>query len=160
VDEESEGAKLFNALRELNFPSLSPQRPWVNITSKDWTRSKNSERKLNVHRNSRYQFTPATEIQSIMETAPYEQSMRSMEERERDQEDLIIAIHETFMRLTENEQWLYHMLVDVGLSLRFVAIVLDIPKTTLARRRDELANKLRQHLLEDPKVRDYLTREM
>jgi hypothetical protein len=52
------------------------------------------------------------------------------------------------------------MLVDVGLSLRFVAIVLDIPKTTLARRRDELANKLRQHLLEDPKVRDYLTREM
>jgi len=95
-----------------------------------------------------------------METAPYEQSMRSMEERERDQEDLIIAIHETFMRLTENEQWLYHMLVDVGLSLRFVAIVLDIPKTTLARRRDELANKLRQHLLEDPKVRDYLTREM
>jgi len=91
-----------------------------------------------------------------MEAAPFEQPLRSIEEREKDREDLILAVQETFMRLTENEQWLYHMLVDVGLSLRFVGTFLQIPKTTMARRRDALAEKLRELLFENPHVREYL----
>ena len=48
------------------------------------------------------------------------------------------------------------MLVDVGLSMRFVATVLGIPKTTFARRRDALAEKIRKLLLEHEVVRERL----
>jgi len=95
-----------------------------------------------------------------MEAGPFEDPLRSIEEREQNREDLILAVQETFMRLTEDEQWLYHMLVDVGLSLRFVAIILDTPKTTMARRRDELAQKLRASLLQQPAVQEYLNRDI
>tara|TARA_R100000908_G_C3690299_1_gene104983 strand:+ start:103 stop:588 length:486 start_codon:yes stop_codon:yes gene_type:complete len=160
VDEESQGAKLFNALRKANFPSLQPQRPWTNVTSKpkgnNWG---HSSKKLILKKESHYRPTPISEIQSIMEAGPFEDPLRSIEEREENREDLILAVHETFMGLTEDEQWLYHMLVDVGLSLRFVAIILDIPKTTMARRRDDLANKLRTSLLQQKAVQEYLTRE-
>ena len=98
-------------------------------------------------------------MQSIMEAGPFEDPLRSIQEREENLEDLILAVHETFIKLTEDEQWLYHMLVDVGLSLRFVAIILDIPKTTMARRRDELADKLRTSLLQQPAVQEYLNRD-
>lgn len=159
MDEESEGAKLFDALRKANFPSLQPQRPWTNITSQPksghWGETNRAARKEVLYRP-----TPATEIQSLMETEPFEVPFRSIEEREEHQEDLILAVHETFMRLTEDEQWLYHMLVDVGLSLRFVAIILDTPKTTMARRRDDLAQKLRTTLLQQPAVQEYLNRDI
>ena len=157
MDEESQGAKLFNALRKANFPSLQPQRPWTNVTSKPsgrWVETNRSARKEVLYRP-----TPVTEMQSILEAGPFEDPLRSIEEREENREDLILAVHETFMGLTEDEQWLYHMLVDVGLSLRFVAIILDTPKTTMARRRDDLANKLRTSLLQQKAVQEYLTRE-
>jgi len=48
------------------------------------------------------------------------------------------------------------MLVDVGLSMRFVARALNMPKTTFARRRDALADKMRKLLLEHEVVRDKL----
>ena len=48
------------------------------------------------------------------------------------------------------------MLVEVGLSMRFVARVLGLPKTTFARQRDELADKIRNKLLEYEVVRDRL----
>ena len=159
MDEGSEGAKLFDALRKANFPSLQPQRPWTNITSLPksghWQETSRITRKEVLYRP-----TPATEMQSIMEAGPFEDPRRSIQEREENLEDLILAVHETFIRLTEDEQWLYHMLVDVGLSLRFVAIILDIPKTTMARRRDELADKLRTSLLQEPAVQEYLNREL
>ncbi len=161
MDDESEGAKLFDALRKANFPSLQPQRPWVNVTSKpkgnNWG---HSPKKLVIKKESHYRPTPITEIQGLMEAGPFEDPLRSIEEREQNREDLILAVQETFMRLTEDEQWLYHMLVDVGLSLRFVAIILDTPKTTMARRRDELAQKLRTSLLQQPAVQEYLNREL
>ena len=155
--DENQGEELFEALRELKFPSLSPQRPWVNVTSKpkgnNWG---HTDKKLAVKKETHYRPTPVTEMQALMEAAPFEQPLRSIEEREKDREDLILAVQETFMRLTENEQWLYHMLVDVGLSLRFVGTFLRIPKTTMARRRDALAEKLRELLFENPHVREYL----
>ena len=61
-----------------------------------------------------------------------------------------------FNQLTEEEQWIYHMLVDIGLSMRFVARALNMPKTTFARRRDALADKMRKLLLEHKIVRDKL----
>lgn len=87
-----------------------------------------------------------------MIAAPYEEPSVSWESVYRDDGDLIDAVEEVFGALSEDEQWLYHILVDVGLSLRFVARVLRIPKTTLARRRDELADKLRRNLLQHEAV--------
>ena len=46
------------------------------------------------------------------------------------------------------------MLTTVQLSLRFVGRVLDVPKTTLARRRDRIIQKLQAALLESPLVQE------
>ena len=70
--------------------------------------------------------------------------------------DLAIAVLDAFQSLTEEEQWIYHMLVEVGLSMRFVARVLDVPKTTFARQRDQIATKIRNKLLEHEVVRNRL----
>lgn len=91
-----------------------------------------------------------------MNTRPLEDPVESTEGLHRVQEELALAIVEVFNKLTEEEQWIYHMLVDVGLSMRFVAKVLGIPKTTFARRRDALADKIRGLLLEYEVVRDRL----
>ena len=91
-----------------------------------------------------------------MTTRPHEEPMESTEGLHRKQNELALAIVVVFDRLTAEEQWIYHMLVDVGLSMRFVARVLGIPKTTFARRRDALADKIRGLLLEYEVVRDRL----
>ena len=91
-----------------------------------------------------------------MTTRPHEEPMESTEGLHRKQHELAVAIVEVFDRLTAEEQWIYHMLVDVGLSMRFGARVLGIPKTTFARRRDALADKIRGLLLEYEVVRDRL----
>ena len=51
------------------------------------------------------------------------------------------------------------MLVDVGLSMRFVALALGTPKTTFARRRDALAQKLKNELLRHEAVINHLTKD-
>jgi hypothetical protein len=48
------------------------------------------------------------------------------------------------------------MFVEVGLSLRFLGLVINMPKTSLARRRDELSKKLKSLLLKQPEVREHL----
>ena len=137
TSERSEGEELFERLKLLKFPSLAPVRLKPNssgVTSGDTTRSLAG------------QFE--TELEALLTSKPYEEPMESTEGLHIIQEELALAIVEAFNKLTEEEQWIYHMLVDVGLSMRFVAYVLDIPKTTFARRRDELAEKIRKLLLE------------
>ncbi|NBP73276.1 MAG: hypothetical protein EBU57_09000 [Alphaproteobacteria bacterium] len=72
--------------------------------------------------------------------------------------ELIEAIREVWETLTDTERWIYHMLVDVGLSMRFVALALGTPKTTFARRRDALAQKLKNELLRHQAVIDHLAK--
>ena len=97
-----------------------------------------------------------TEIEAILNAEPGQEPDMSYEIREQQHEELYVAVEDMFLRLTEEEQWIYHMLVDIGLSMRFVANVLNLPKTTFARRRDELAEKMRRILLEHQVVRDKL----
>ena len=78
------------------------------------------------------------------------------ETKDKELKDLRTAVQEVFDSLSEDEEWLYNCLVEVGLSLRFLSRVLNIPKSTLARRRDSLAQKLREGLLKHEVVRDYL----
>ena len=91
-------------------------------------------------------------MEALMSAEPFEEPSRSWESVYRDEGDLMDAVEEIFDSLNDDQQWLYHMLVDVGLSLRFVAIVMGIPKTTLARRRDELAWQMRRNLLKHEAV--------
>ena len=137
MSEPTEGEKLFQALRHLGFPSFATVRL-----------------KRPSHWSGTGQFE--TELEALMTTKPHEEPMESTEGLHRKQNELALAIVEVFDRLTAEEQWIYHMLVDVGLSMRFVARVLGIPKTTFARRRDALADKIRGLLLEYEVVRDRL----
>lgn len=130
------GEELFNRLKLLKFPSLAPVR---------------TRRTANIV-GVRYE----TEIEAILNAKPGCEPDESQELNERQNEQLYEAVEDMFSRLTEEEQWIYHMLVDIGLSMRFVAKVLDMPKTTFARRRDALADKMRQILLEHKVVRDKL----
>ena len=91
-----------------------------------------------------------------METMPHEEPKVSKKETQEKNDNLLIAVQEAFFELTEEEQWLYQMFVEVGLSLRFLGLVINMPKTSLARRRDELSKKLKGLLLKQPEVREYL----
>ena len=93
-----------------------------------------------------------------MISAPHQETVESIQEFEIVQAGLIEAVEEVWETLTETEQWIYHMLVDVGLSMRLVALALGTPKTTFARRRDDIAQKIKNELLRHPAVIDYLER--
>ena len=131
------GEEIFNRLKLLKFPSLRP------------VRTRSSVQGL----NQRY-FE--TEVEALMHARPGFEPDISTELHEQKHEELRLAVEEMFSQLTEEEQWIYHMLVDIGLSMRFVARALNMPKTTFARRRDALADKMRKLLLEHEIVRDKL----
>jgi len=83
-----------------------------------------------------------------MRAAPGVEPEESIEEQDELREILADALDS----LTEEEQWIFLMLTTVQLSLRFVGRVLGVPKTTLARRRDRIIQKLQAALLESPLV--------
>ena len=151
----SEGARIFKALHEARLPSLQ------NLNDNSWAIDPNKpERKVppkwnwwNFHIRQQ----PDTEIQAVMEALPHHEPLESKEEVLEDQAALVEAINEVWETLTDNERWIYHMLVDVGLSMRFVALALGTPKTTFARRRDALAFKLKNELLRHEAVINHLT---
>jgi|TARA_R110002020_G_scaffold106101_3_gene247197 DNA-directed RNA polymerase specialized sigma24 family protein len=135
VTDPTEGELLFERLKEINFPSLRPLRKTFN------------------HASERIPYTVA---EALISSEPFVEPDLSLEERDHVNSGLALAVLETFESLTEEEQWIYTMLVEVGLSMRFVARVLGLPKTTFARQRDELADKIRNKLLEYEVVRDRL----
>jgi DNA-directed RNA polymerase specialized sigma subunit len=131
------GEEIFNRLKLLKFPSLRP------------VRTRNSIQGINQRHFE-------TEIEAVLHARPGFEPDISTELHEQKHEELRIAVEDMFNQLTEEEQWIYHMLVDIGLSMRFVARALNMPKTTFARRRDALADKMRKLLLEHKIVRDKL----
>ena len=74
------------------------------------------------------------------------------------QAELQNLVCDTFDDLTPNDRWLIEMLVFARLSLRFVAIVVGIPQTTLARRRDAIYATMRESLADNETVKAYLGR--
>jgi|TARA_Y100000310_G_scaffold192084_1_gene192048 hypothetical protein len=70
-------------------------------------------------------------------------------------QDLVCDV---FDKLSTYDRWLIDMLVNARLSLRFVAIVVGIPKTTLARRRDAIYDTMRKELADNETVKAYLGR--
>ena len=94
-----------------------------------------------------------------METVPHQEPAVSYEEVHEEQQQLIEAVQEVWETLTDTERWIYHMLVDIGLSMRLVAYALGTPKTTFARRRDALAEKLKNELLRHEAVINHLSKD-
>ena len=131
------GEEIFNRLKLLKFPSLRP------------VRTRNSIQGLNQRHFD-------TEIEAVLHARRGVEPDISTELHEQKHKELRLAVEDMFNQLTEEEQWIYHMLVDIGLSMRFVARALNMPKTTFARRRDALADKMRKLLLEHKIVRDKL----
>ena len=99
---------------------------------------------------------PETELAALIETKPFEEPHPDWESKDRELADLRTAVQEVFDSLTDGEEWLYNCLVEVGLSLRFLSRVLDIPKSTLARQRDALAHKIREELLKHEVIKTWL----
>ena len=64
------------------------------------------------------------------------------------------AVADALDELDEDDRWLFDMLLVVHLSLRFVGLVIGMPKTTVARRRDKIIAGLQQRLFDNPVVRD------
>ena len=74
------------------------------------------------------------------------------EESIAEQDELREVLADALAALPEEEQWIFHMLTTVRRSLRFVGSVLGVPKTTLARRRDRIIQKLQVALEDSPLV--------
>ena len=64
------------------------------------------------------------------------------------------AVADALDELDEDDRWLFDMLLVVHLSLRFVGLVIGMPKTTVARQRDRIIADLQQLLLDNPVVRE------
>ena len=64
------------------------------------------------------------------------------------------AVADALDELDEDDRWLFDMLLVVHLSLRFVGLVIGMPKTTVARQRDRIIAGLQQRPLTNPVVRE------
>ena len=95
---------------------------------------------------------PETEIQALQQAAPHQTTRVSLEERHDLREAVVAAIGS----LEPEEVWLINALLFERLSLRDVEYVLGIPKTTVARKRDNILAKLRQTLEDNPYVREHI----
>tara|TARA_R100001132_G_C3181765_1_gene37930 strand:+ start:99 stop:473 length:375 start_codon:yes stop_codon:yes gene_type:complete len=96
------------------------------------------------------QRRPENLYDALVRAAPFQEIEESIAEQDELREILADAVD----KLTEEEQWIFLMLTTVRLSLRFVGRVLDVPKTTLARRRDRIIQKLQGLLLDSPLVQE------
>ena len=64
---------------------------------------------------------------------------------------------DAFDELGEWEIWLLNALLYERRSLREIERMLDIPKTTVARKRDYILRKLKRKLENPPLVQEYLS---
>ena len=96
------------------------------------------------------QRRPENRYDAVLRSAPGVEPEESIAEQDELREILADALED----LTEEEQWIFLMLTTVRLSLRFVGRVLGVPKTTLARRRDRIIQKLQAALLESPVIHE------
>ena len=96
------------------------------------------------------QRRPENRYEALLLSAPGVEPEESIAE----QDELREIVADAMDCLTEEERWIFHMLTTVRLSLRFVGHVLGVPKTTLARRRDRIIQKLQAALLESPVIHE------
>ena len=95
---------------------------------------------------------PSTDMQALMEARPNcEPEVSRMQRLE-----LRDVICDALDDLDEQEQWIFDALFVRRLSLRELAAEIAMPKTTVARWRDRLLQRLRDKLETDPRIIEYL----
>lgn len=87
-----------------------------------------------------------------------QESLGSTDERisSEDRAELRDLVMNVYDKLEEKDLWIMNALLFERLSLRDVQFVLGIPKTTVARKRDEILHKLGEELSKHPLVKEYL----
>jgi hypothetical protein len=95
-----------------------------------------------------YHKRPLDPYQALMETKPFEEPEESINE----QVGLRNLIADQVDKLSEQDEWLFNVILNCRLSLRFVGRILGIPKTTLARRRDAIYKKIGEEIKDHPLV--------
>ena len=95
-----------------------------------------------------------TEIEAMLRTPPGGPDRGpSLEETSLLREALGRAVES----LPPEDRWIVERLLIEGTSLRKTGVVLGIPKTTLARRRDHIKQRLVSILTDDPDMRGWIT---
>ena len=102
--------------------------------------------------NLQYPKQPETVNESLLQALPNTEPTRSAEENYHLREVVVGALD----ILEDEERWILNALLFERLSLRQAGHILQIPKTTLARRRDKILQKLKEHLLKNTTIKDYL----
>tara|TARA_B100001146_G_C16200103_1_gene443929 strand:+ start:2826 stop:3197 length:372 start_codon:yes stop_codon:yes gene_type:complete len=94
---------------------------------------------------------PATPMEALQQAGP-DEPLTSKDEQVELQEIVLNALN----HLEDWEQWLLNALLFEKMSLRQVEFVLGMPKTTVARKRDIVLDKLKTYLANEPVIRRYL----
>ena len=125
---------------------MAKQQEWSEDTTASWWENARHGQALNVAR-------AMTELEALIGLAPGEQPrVPSLVETHRLRE----AVANAIAALPEEDEWVFNVLTVAGLSLRFVGSILGVPKTTLARRRDAIFQRLMNDLQDHPEVRKWL----
>lgn len=109
---------------------------------------------LDIATTRNYPPVKATEMEALMEAQPHQELLTVPTNEDK---EWVVELCEKI--LTELEPWeqdIVALLVYQRLSLRVAGRLLKIPKTTLARRRDEIWHKIEKQLLDHPEVREYI----
>ena len=101
---------------------------------------------------SKQKHRVARAMEALMLAEPHRTPEVSLEEQHNLREILVSALD----ALEPIELWIINALLFEKLSLREVQHILGIPKTTLARKRDKILEKLRNKIRTIPEVQEYL----
>ena len=102
-----------------------------------------------------YKQRPMTDIQALMELAPFQDSWTSSLEATAHLKELV---GQAIDDLSPEDRWIFNALIVERLSLRGAGRILGIPKTSLARRRDKIRRELMTGLIESELVQEWLKR--
>jgi|TARA_R100000742_G_C4257460_1_gene75317 DNA-directed RNA polymerase specialized sigma24 family protein len=96
----------------------------------------------------------ASEMEALMEALPHTEP--SLSPTNEGKEWIALVCEAVMYNLEPDEREIVEALAYEKLSLRVAGKKLNIPKTTLARRRDEIWKKIEIELLEHPEIREYI----
>jgi DNA-directed RNA polymerase specialized sigma24 family protein len=108
-------------------------------------------RVLQVHRHR-----PLTELEALMQERPYDGVAAFSREPLENTAALREALGEAIDNLPPEDRYIIEELFIAGNSLRKTGAILNIPKTTLARKRDRIRRHLMDTLVDHPDVRKWL----
>ena len=106
---------------------------------------------LQIHKHR-----PLTELEALMQERPYDAVAAFSREPLENTAALREALGEAVDNLPPEDRYIIEELFIAGNSLRKTGAILNIPKTTLARKRDRIRRHLIDVLVDHPDVRKWL----